>query len=980
MTASSPSPPNQESSNIKASETIVDIDVVAVESEPVVPDVVPPVLEEQKVVQHSTSSHVDGSTDAAKVDAAKVDAAQVDAAQVIDVGSSEPPQTVTVTVTSGNAPPQPVQTLDSEPSDSEPSSLQPEQPSTSPTPGGALATTGGNFSAYLAPLSKDKFAEVVREVEDRLKVVNDTLTMMDTLGDSGEGFEAILNEMLQSISLKTGELLNADRTTIYLLDEDKNELWAVLAKDEDGNSLELRFPADKGIAGECATERKVIRIPYDFYKDPRAAFAQKADERNHYRTYTMLVLPLLDEQDENKLVAVVQLINKLKPDSVPHDPLADRIDRNGFTAADEEVFDQFAPSIRLILESSRSFYKASQRQRAADALMQATTALSQSSLDLEETLKQVMDQAKTLMNADRSTLWLLDDDREKLWTQIPIDGVLTKIEIPRSAGFAGQVAHSKEPVIIPFDLYDHPNADTAKETDRKTGYRTCSMLCMPVFDSNNDLIGVTQLINKKRKGDYPAYDHAIWPAAPECWKASFDQLDQEFMQVFNIQAGVALRNAKLFNRVKQQEQMQRDILRSLSNAVISTDKQGKVIAANESAQKLINQGDLSMEGLCITDLIQLKDKDFTECFDRALTGMDKQDREQYYPEQTLLTTAPVPGSEADAADEAQATSSVHLSINSITDVEKPDVISGVLVVMDDISDEKRLKSTMYRYMSQEVADQMLAGGDAKLGGDRKEVSVLFSDIRSFTTISEEMKPEELVEMLNEYFERMVDAVFQNQGTLDKYIGDAIMAVFGSPLLIADHAWKAVQTSVEMRHRLADFNRKRGEKGQRQINIGIGINSGDVISGNIGSTKRMEFTAIGDGVNLGARLEGTTKQYGCDIIISEYTYKQCQDLVRVRDLDYIRVKGKNEPVAIYELVSLAEETIADDVARKIDLYRDGREFYLGRKFSKAMGKFGEILEDIDNHDKAAQIQLSRCQHWLQNPPDDEWDGVWTLKEK
>ncbi|MGK7891633.1 MAG: adenylate/guanylate cyclase domain-containing protein [Leptolyngbyaceae cyanobacterium] len=965
MTASSPFPQKQESSHVKASETFVDIDVdvVAVEPDPRVPDVVPPVFEEpKKVAQHLVMPPSDVS---------------VESSQTIDVDTSTPSQTITVSVTSGDPASQ-------EPIDgavSEPSHPHPTQPSSSPSPGGALATTGGNFAAYLAPLSKDKFAKVVREVEDRLKVVNDTLSMMSSLGDS-EGFEAILNEMLQSISLKTGELLNADRTTIYLLDEDKNELWAVLAKDENGNSLELRFPADKGIAGECATNREVIRIPYDFYDDPRAAFAKKTDEKNHYRTYTMLVLPLLDEEDDNKLVAVVQLINKLKPDFDPDAPLADRVDdENGFTTADEEVFDQFAPSIRLILESSRSFYKASQRQRAADALMQATTALSQSSLDLEETLKQVMDQAKTLMNADRSTLWLLDDEREKLWTQIPINGVLTKMEIPRNAGFAGQVAHSKEPVIIPFDLYKHPNAETAIETDKKTGYRTCSMLCMPVFDSNNDLIGVTQLINKKRKGDYPEYDHAIWPDAPECWKASFDQLDQEFMQVFNIQAGVALRNAKLFNRVKQQEKMQRDILRSLSNAVISADKQGRVIAANESAQKLLNQGDTPIEGRLITELIELKEKDFEECLNRALSGTEKQDREQYYPEQTLLTVASGADTDTASSDDPQATSSVHLSINSITDVDKPDVISGVLVVMDDISDEKRLKSTMYRYMSQEVADQMLAGGnDAKLGGDRKQVSVLFSDIRSFTTISEEMDAEELVEMLNEYFERMVDAVFQNKGTLDKYIGDAIMAVFGSPLVLENHAWKAVQTSIEMRHRLADFNAKRGAQGKRQINIGIGINSGDVISGNIGSTKRMEFTAIGDGVNLGARLEGTTKQYGCDIIISENTYEPCKDQVWVRDLDCIRVKGKNEPVTIYELVGLQSETISDEVKHKIELYQAGRQFYLARKFSRAMGKFGEILEDIDNHDKAAQIQLSRCQHWLQNPPEDDWDGVWTLKEK
>lgn len=202
--------------------------------------------------------------------------------------------------------------------------------------------------------------------------------------------------------------------------------------------------------------------------------------------------------------------------------------------------------------------------------------------------------------------------------------------------------------------------------------------------------------------------------------------------------------------------------------------------------------------------------------------------------------------------------------------------------MEDISDEKRLKSTMYRYMTQELAEQLMENPDAaKMGGDRKAVSVLFSDIRSYTSLTENLKAEEVVEMLNEYFESMVDAVFSFKGTLDKYIGDAIMAVFGSPLPLADHEWMAVQSALEMRQRLVAFNLNRTEKNQDIIRIGIGINSDTVISGNIGSSKRMEFTAIGDGVNLGSRLESASKIYGTDIIISGNTYKPCASRIRAR---------------------------------------------------------------------------------------------------
>lgn len=840
----------------------------------------------------------------------------------------------------------------------------------------ALTTTKGSFSSFLAPLKQDTFKQVVTSVEGKLEVVNQTLSMLDD-ALSSQKFDAILDEMLRSITLKTGELLNADRTTIFILDEEKDELWSIVAKDESGNNLELRVPKNVGIAGEVATTKQAVNIPYDFYADPRSKAAQELDKKNHYRTYTMLTMPLLSEhrwegseEDEGgKLVAVVQLINKLKPNHDPHVPLEQKIDLQGFTTEDEQLFWDFAPSIRLILESSRSFYQATQQQRAASALMKATKALSQSSLDLEETLKMVMDEAKELMQADRSTLWLLDRDRQQLWTKLPINGSLQEIRIPMEAGFAGQVVQSEQPLLIPFDLYNHPNSDTAKETDKKTGYRTCSMLCMPIFNANKELIAVTQLINKKRQGDHPPYNPEHYPEAPDCWRASFNRADLEFMKAFNIQAGVALQNAKLFATVKQQEQMQRDILRSLSNGVISTDKDGKIIAANESARDLLGleAGD-AIEGKSVVELIQLEKGDFPRWFEMALRAQDDRYRQQYYPDQTL---------QAFKGEQH----SINLSINTIADANDEQQVSGALVVMDDISDEKRLKSTMYRYMTQELAEQLLNSGDAKLGGDRKEVSVLFSDIRSYTTLTESMEAEEVVAMLNEYFETMVDAVFAYKGTLDKYIGDAIMAVFGSPLELEEHAWMAVQTAIEMRHRLASFNQHR--PAQRRIKIGVGINSDSVISGNIGSSKRMEFTAIGDGVNLGSRLEGASKHYGTDIVISQSTYNICRDRIWARELDCIRVKGKLKPVSIYELVGLQSEAITDAQKRSIELYHLGREYYLNRRFTKAQTAFGTILEEINSYDQAAALHVKRCSYWLSHLDliETKWDdGVWTMEEK
>jgi adenylate cyclase len=291
---------------------------------------------------------------------------------------------------------------------------------------------------------------------------------------------------------------------------------------------------------------------------------------------------------------------------------------------------------------------------------------------------------------------------------------------------------------------------------------------------------------------------------------------------------------------------------------------------------------------------------------------------------------------------------------------------------------------MYRYMSQELAEKLMSTPDsAKLGGDRKEVSVLFSDIRSYTTLTESMEAEDVVSMLNEYFESMVEAIFANKGTLDKYIGDAIMAVFGSPLPLIDHAWCAVQSSVDMRHRLAAFNAKRSAANLQTLKIGIGINSDSVISGNIGSSKRMEFTAIGDGINLGSRLESVSKQYGCDIIISNNTYNVCKERIWCRELDKIRVKGKNEPVAIFELVDLKEGPQAREVPKQktqlIEYYQKGRDLFNNRKFDLAIEAFHQALE-IDSHDKASIMHIDRCRLLLATPPDKDWDGVWTYTEK
>ncbi|HEY9302513.1 MAG TPA: GAF domain-containing protein, partial [Phormidium sp.] len=224
-----------------------------------------------------------------------------------------------------------------------------------------------------------------------------------------------------------------------------------------------------------------------------------------------------------------------------------------FTEIDEKQFTEYAAKIRKILQKCQLFYKQTQKLQALKALTEATVSLSQSSLDSEATLTKVMEEAKKLMNADRSTLWLLDQGKNELWTKIPFEnGEIKEIRVQVGQGYAGKVAQTAQPLNIPFDLYEHPDSATAKNTDQKTGYRTCSLLCMPVFSPEGELLGVTQLVNKKRLGDFPKYNPDDWPKAPECFKANFDSQDQKSMKTFNEQAGVALQNAKKFEALKEE--------------------------------------------------------------------------------------------------------------------------------------------------------------------------------------------------------------------------------------------------------------------------------------------------------------------------------------------------------------------------------------------------------------------------------------------
>lgn len=293
-------------------------------------------------------------------------------------------------------------------------------------------------------------------------------------------------------------------------------------------------------------------------------------------------------------------------------------------------------------------------------------------------------------------------------------------------------------------------------------------------------------------------------------------------------------------------------------------------------------------------------------------------------------------------------------------------------------EKKKVRATFIQYLAPGVVDRLLEHPELlRLGGEEKELTAMFSDIRGFTAISEGLSPGALVELLNEYLSEMTEIIFRNWGTLDKYIGDAIMAFWGAPYPQTDHPERACRAALEMVTALKKLQQRWEAQGRAQINIGVGINTGPMIFGNMGSKNRKNITIMGDNVNLASRLEGINKEFGTRLIISESTCHAAGHILVVRELDLIRVKGKMKPVRIYELLALSEER--DKFRDLVDRFHQGLENYRGGQWETATEIFEKLAQDYPD-DKPSHVFLDRCRHLMGQPPEGVWDGVFTMTHK
>ncbi|MDP2793562.1 MAG: GAF domain-containing protein [Sulfurisoma sp.] len=676
---------------------------------------------------------------------------------------------------------------------------------------------------------------------------------------------------------------------------------------------EIRFRPDRGIAGDVFSSGQAALIP-DAYADPR--FNPDFDRRTGFRTRDVLCVPLRNKADA--VVGVTMVLNKRE---------------GAFDVEDQRLLGSLGVHIAAALENARLFEKVEQAQREEALLLEVTNALV-SELDLGRLLDKIVNTACTLLDADRGTLFLHDADREELYSRVARGGDVEEIRFPARAGLAGE-CFSANDVINIADAYADPRFNPA--VDRNTLYRTRCILCVPVVNKWGARIGVLEVLNKRG--------------------GSFQAQDERRLGAFAAQAAICLENARLFEEISNARGYSEAILKSLSAGVITLDAERRIKKLNTAALRILRLHEPPAAGDTIDQLCGSSNSWLGESVSRvAQSGRTdiQVDTDLQLPDGTAAS----------------------INLTTVPLVSMQDKRLGTLLVIEDISREKRLKNTMSRYMSKAVMERLLESGDAVLGGTGQDVSVLFSDIRGFTAMSAKLGPRETVAMLNEYFTEMVDVVFAHDGILDKYIGDAVMAVFGSPFKTDHDADNAVAVANRMMIKLGELNLRRTSRGAEPIRIGVGISSGEVVAGNIGSPKRMEYTVIGDRVNLAPRLESANKYYGTSILLSEFTVAELKRPATLRRIDSLRVRGRQEPVTIYEALDFHTAETFPRITEVLEAFAAGMADYQARRWDAAVMAFRAALA-AHPEDRPTAIYLERCEHYRRLPPPPAWDGTWEV---
>jgi len=677
---------------------------------------------------------------------------------------------------------------------------------------------------------------------------------------------------------------------------------------------EIRIPNNSGVAGYVFSTDQSV-IVHDAYADSR--FDSMVDKQTGYRTKNILCVPVKTTTGE--VIGAIQILNKLK---------------GRFTNKDLQLVEAMRTQAALALKNTQNLEKMKRSHDKEMAFLDLVSNLT-SEINLQVLLQKVMSEATRLLQAERSTLFLNEKKTGELWSEVGEGLNRSEIRFPNHMGIAGAVFTTGKTINIP-----HAYADMRfnPAVDKQTGFFTHSLLCVPVVNKSGEVIGVTQVLNKQG--------------------GPFTAEDESRLKAFTSQISIGLENAELFNDVQNMKNYNESMLESMSNGVITLNEEGEIITCNSAGLNLMQVSSSQVIGNKIEDVFSGANNWILEKIKRVEETQESEifmDAEMVFSENTL---------------------SVNLTILPLINTEKESL--GTMILIEDISSEKRMKSTMSRYMDPAIVDQLMKEKDDILGGTSAIATMLFSDIRGFTTITEELGAQSTVAFLNEYFTLMMEPISREGGMLDKFIGDAIMAAFGIPVAHDDDEDRAVRAAIGMVQAMFAWNQERISRGQVPVDMGLGLNTDTVVSGNIGSPKRMDFTMIGDGVNLAARLESACKQYSARIIISANTFKKLRGTYRIRYIDDVVVKGKTKPVGIYEVLDYHTEDTFPNLMDVVNYFNEGRKNYRLGNWDKAIDNFQQALKS-NPKDHLSTIYIERCDVLKKDSPSD-WQGIWKMTSK
>jgi len=748
--------------------------------------------------------------------------------------------------------------------------------------------------------------------EKRLRLKPGQIKMLLQVSEKMAAFDSLDDMLAVLVDAATREM-DAERGTIFLNDSDTHELYSRLAQGQ--HQREIRILNNSGIAGRVFTTGQGA-IVHDAYANE--SFNRSVDEITGFTTKSILCVPIRLLKGE--VIGVAQLLNK----------------RNGqFSMEDFALLEAMTTQAAIALQSTQIVERMT-KFRAQEMEFFKIVSDIIAEIDLGALLNKVMSEATRMLNAERSTLFLNDEKKGELFSKVGMGLDAIVIRFPNHMGIAGAVFQSGETINIPHayaDLRFNPSFD------KKTGYFTRSILCVPVINKSGKTIGVTQVLNKRGGG--------------------FTQQDESRLKAFTAQVSIALENAKLFDDIQNMKNYSESMLESMSNGVITLDEDGKIVTCNTAGLQIMK--------VIPADVLDRPSEAFFAGMNAWVMGKIARVEDTRKPDVTMDAEL-VFGSEKISAN---------LTVLPLANVEREKL--GTMIIIDDISSEKRMKSTMSRYMDPGLADQLLGGAEDILGGKSTTATILFSDIREFTSLTEELGAQGTVSLLNEYFTIMVECIQKEGGMLDKFIGDAIMAAFGVPMSHEDDEDRAVRAAIAMIRALNAWNVKRIGEGKKPVRMGIGINTDTIVSGNIGSPRRMDYTLIGDGVNLASRLESLCKQYHASILISEHTYRRLRGTYRIREVDSVIVKGKTETVGIYEILDYHDEKTFPNVMDVVNHFRHGLSLYRNGSWDRAIDAFTEAL-NFYTDEKLCRMYIERCEHLKKSPPGEDWSGIWIMKSK